>query len=233
MKAWFCIPSARPAHEAKLALSEWRKRGYGIALWRDSKDGAPECDLLLTGKYPGYAMAVNALAGRVLIMDPECDWIVTGGDDTLPDARDPREIAAECQKHFGGTLGVMQPTGDRFAGGSIDRIAGSPWMGREWCQRANGGQGPLWPEFTHMFVDQALLETAVRCGCFWQRRDLVHLHRHFMRENDSLHSPAKGKPIPEHLKYWNSARHWSEMQAIFDRLRMQNFEPCLPAMVTA
>lgn len=232
MKAWLCIPSARPAAEANTVLSKWREKGYGIALWRDAGDGAvftgiPICDLYLEGKYPGYANAVNAIARKVLEIDPECRWIVDGGDDTEPDAtRDPGTIAEECEKHFGGTFGVMQPTGDRWAGGSIDRIAGSAWMGREWCERANGGAGPLWHEFTHMFVDDCLQGTATRCGVFWQRRDLSHVHRHFMRSGDEV---CRSNPnTPAHLVKWNSPAHWAEMQAIYMRLKSADFAPCMP-----
>jgi hypothetical protein len=227
-KVWLAIPSARPTKEASLALQQWTERGYGVALWRDSESDAPACNLLATGTYPGYAIAVNALAKRVLEMDPECDWIVAGGDDTLPDPRDPNEIAAECTAHFGGTLGVMQPTGDRWAGGSIDRIAGSPWMGREWCMRANGGAGPLWPEFAHMFVDQALQETATRCGCFWQRQDITHMHQHYLRDSERIDAGVRYAEPPAHLKKWNSQQHWRDMQAIYERLRSQNFAPCMP-----
>jgi hypothetical protein len=227
MKAWFCIPSARPATEANQVLGRWRERGYGVALWLDSEAAARECNFRLVGlgQYPGYAAAVNLLAKEVLAMDPECEWIVAGGDDTEPDdLRSPEQIAGECREHFGGTFGVMQPTGDRWADGSIDRIAGSPWMGREWCMRANGGQGPLWPEFTHMFVDECLQQTAIRCGAFWQRRDVVHFHRHYLREGDGV----KGRPAPAHLRRWSTPQHWKEMQAIYHRLRAQSFAPCMP-----
>lgn len=223
---WLCIPSARKASEVDATLALWRARGYKIALWRDTADGAPICDLLMTGKYPGYAQAVNALAAEVLARDKHCDWIITGGDDTEPDPNHtPEQIADECRAHFKGTFGVMQPTGDRWADGSIDRIAGSPWMGREWCERANGGRGPLWPEFLHMFVDQALQETAQRCGAFWQRRDVTHMHKHFMRTGEAVNLII---PPPDHLVKWNSPTHWQEMEAIYTRLRAQNFAPCMP-----
>jgi hypothetical protein len=216
VKAWFAIPSARPAAEANVVLRKWQDKGYGVALWRDAPDVLISCDLLLTGIYPGYAQH-----------DPDCRFIVTGGDDTEPDrARDPDSIIEECEAHFGGTFGVMQPTGDRWADGSIDRIAGSPWMGREWCERANGGSGPLWPEFTHMFVDQCLMETAMLCGVFWQRRDLIHLHRHFMRKDDGLGVDRINPPA--HLVKWNSSAHWAEMQAIYTRLKRCDFAPCMP-----
>lgn len=227
MKAWFCIPSARPVTEANESLRAWQDKGYGVALWRDSVYGAPIFNLCLTGKYPGYAQAVNALAAEVLKIDPECKWIVDGGDDTLPDpSHSPDQIAAECEAHFGGTFGVMQPTGDRWANGSIDRIAGSAWMGREWCERANGGTGPLWYEFAHMFVDQCLQDVATKLGVFLQRPDLVHLHRHFMRNGDEV---CRSNPnIPAHLLKWNTPEHWSEMQEIYLRLKRADFAPCMP-----
>jgi hypothetical protein len=218
--------------EANVTLEKWRAKGYGIALWRDNAADVPlSCDLLLTGQYPGYAPAVNALAREVLTHDPSCTWVVIGGDDTEPDPHDPNTIATECESYFGGTFGVMQPTGDRFADGSIDRIAGSPWIGREWCERANGGAGPLWYEFTHMFVDQCLQETATRCGVFWQRRDLIHLHRHFMRESGSLTSRAVTRQPPKHLQRWNTQQHWKEMLLIYERLRRADFAPCMPKVV--
>jgi hypothetical protein len=259
MSVWFCIPSARLAAEANPILDKWVRQGYMVALWRDSPDDAPRSDLMLTGQYPGYARAVNALAAEVLERDSAADWIVTGGDDTEPDMNHPAgEIAEQCNAHFMqvnwyqvdvlslaptpiekcstsfcSTFGVMQPTGDRFASGSIDRIAGSPWMGREWCMRANGGVGPLWPEFDHCFSDETLQRTAQRLGVFWQRPDLIHLHRHFMRRDDALDAPAVATPIPPHLVHWNSPQHWEESKAIFKRLEAQNFEPCMPIAIEA
>lgn len=105
---------------------------------------------------------------------------------------------------------------------------GSPWMGREWCLRANQGQGPLWPEFAHMFVDEHLMCVAEKLGVYWRRPDLIHLHHHFMRQSTALDSPAVGKPIPDHLKQWNTQKHWNESKAIFERLKAQDFAPCMP-----
>lgn len=236
MKAWLAIPSARPAEQANKALQKWRDAGYGIALWRDHEDDVPVCNFYLTPgskPYPGYAQAVNALAERVFALDPEARWIVDGGDDTLPDpTHSPDRIAAECEQHFGGTFGVMQPTGDRWANGSIDKIAGSAWMGKEWCERANGGFGPLWHEFEHMFVDQCLRDVAIKCGVYWQRADLAHLHRHFSRTDDGSHAAVNRDAIsPPHLVKWNSAAHWSQAQAIYERLKRIDFAPCMPLEV--
>lgn len=230
MRAWLCIPSARPAAEANQVLRKWRDKGYGIALWRDSDQDVPICDFYLTGKYPGYANAVNAIADQVLRFDPDCRFLIDGGDDTEPDVdHDPDAIVYECEAHFRGTFGVMQPTGDRWAGGSIDRIAGSAWMGREWCERANGGSGPLWHEFQHMFVDQCLRDVAVKCGVYWERRDLLHMHRHFSRQGETV---ARVDP-PSHLVKWNTSQHWGEMQAIYTRLKRMDFAPCMPVVTRA
>lgn len=247
MSVWFCIPSARPPEQVEPVLAAWRERGYKVALWRDG-DCAPlflhTADLKgvqVVGRYPGYASAVNCLSRNVLDFDPSCDWIVTGGDDTLPDPNHKAdEIAAQCTEHFGGpfanyghnrpqnTFGVMQCTGDRFAGGSIDRIAGSPWLGREWCLRANQGKGPFWPEFTHMFGDECLKRTAEKLGVYWMRPDLVHFHNHFQRASAAINSHAVAKDIPPHLVRWNSPQHWEEMKAIFQRLEAEDFASCMP-----
>jgi len=229
---WYCIPSARPAAEAQACVDAWRAMGYSVAVWRDIGADLLDCDYSRYGEYPGYARAVNALAEDVLAIDTACKWIVTGGDDVFPDQTlRAEEIAVELMANFGGfggSYGVMQPTGDRFADGSIDRIAGSPWMGREWCQRAHGGRGPMHADFTHMYVDEALQGAAVAQGVFWQRPDLTQLHRHFMRESDDINSPAVSKPIPPHLMKANSASHWNESKSIFERIKRGGFAECLP-----
>lgn len=226
MSVWLTIPSARPTEEANKVLSLWRQHGYKIALWRDDGRNPPICDALETGKYPGYSAAVNALIQEIMDVDETAEWFVIGGDDVEPDLHlTAEEIAAQCSAYFGAlhtndedersTFGVMQPTGDRFAGGSIDTICGSAWMGREFCRRINQGKGPLWPEYTHMFVDKELQHVAIKYQCFWQRRDLVHLHRHFLRDNESLDSGTKRNPTPPHLAEANTAAHWQKYQKLF------------------
>lgn len=188
----FAIPSKKPAPEAQACIDKWRARGYRTVIWRDEGDEEVGCDLLLVGEYPGYARAVNALCCEVLARFPETEWIVTGGDDTDPDPTHPPEsIASECTEHFGGTFGVMQPTGDRwgedrsqrnFRGSAyIDKVAGSPWIGAEFCRRMYGGQGPYWPGWFHMHLDQEVQAVATKLGVFWQRPDLTHFHRHWGR----------------------------------------------------
>jgi hypothetical protein len=224
MSVWFCIPSARPAAEANLALNKWRECGYRIALWRDSSENVPICDLLLTGSYPGYALAVNALVKEVLARDLQCLWVVIGGDDTLPDPNhSPEDIATDCALHFSGTFGVMQPTGDRWADGSIDRICGSPWLGREFCERMYGGNGPLFSEYFHMFVDQELWEIATKLGVLWQRRDLTHLHNHFCRVDNAVNWQQGRAKMPEFLREANSPEHWRKYKALFEARKATGF----------
>lgn len=213
---WYCIPSARPAAQANEILLKWQGRGYKIALWRDQGHGVVLCDILLDGSYPGYAMAVNALTKAVLERDAECEWIVTGGDDVEPDLNHaPGAIAAQCTAHFAGTFGVMQPTGDRWQNGSIDRICGSPWIGREFCERAYCGAGPFFEGYRHMFVDEELQHVAERLGVLQQRRDLVHLHRHWQR--------IPGTTCPPHLLEWSGPEHWQESQQMFRSRRAKGF----------
>lgn len=259
MSVWLAIPSAR--EESQSTLPIWKARGYKVAVFRDPGASPVEsADLILSGEYPGYARATNALCAEILSNDLSCDWIVGGGDDVQPDMQHrPEQIAFKCGRHFGevnqqfrmeptsmistgdmvsrhytarmfwSTFGVMQPTGDRFASGSIDRIAGSPWMGREWCMRANGGQGPFYPEFTHCFGDEALQRTAEKLGVFWQRPDLIHLHLHFMRKTLDVNSPAVTVAIPPHLRMAFSPQHWDESQALFRRLEADGFAACMPS----
>jgi hypothetical protein len=240
MSVWLCIPSARPPTEAEKCLAKWRKQGYKVALWRDNADGISQIgdgwEILHIGKYPGYAQAVNSLIATVMDNHPDAEWFVTGGDDVEPDMHHTaEEIAAQCREYFGSvprltnlamqagesfeTFGVMQPTGDRFAGGSIYRICGSPWMGREFCKRINRGKGPLWPEYTHMFVDEELQNVAIKYGILWQRRDLIHLHHHFTRHG----SIAVSTPPPEHLVKWNTREHWDASKAIFTARKAAGF----------
>jgi hypothetical protein len=215
---WYAIPSARPPTEAGKCLRKWKEMGYKIALFRDI--GAPRIitDFCIHAEYPGYARAVNALAAAILRVDPDCEWIVTGGDDVFPEMhKPPAEIAAECGEHFGGTLGVMQPTGDRHMVDregkcAAERACISPWLGRAWCERAYGGRGPLWPDYRWEFVDEDLHEVALKLGLLWHRPDLTHYHEWWGRG---------GGEVPEHIQ---RNQHWSaEGRTIFEARKAAGF----------
>ena len=252
VSVWVTIPSARPLPEVETFVAKWRSMGYLVALRRDLGAALPDCDHLQYGEYHGYAKACNGLIRDVMRLDSDAQWFVTGGDDTLPDPNKRADlIGFECARHFGekqgvyreeltamcdqsgsrtqmgrfnwSTFGVMQPTGDRYAGGSIDRIAGSPWIGREFAERAYGGNGPYWPEYKHMFVDEEIREVALKLGVYWMRPDLVHLHMHFMRESAALDSKAIAKFIPPHLIEANSPAHWNKFKALYESRKAAGF----------
>ncbi len=197
-------------------------------------------------RYPGYAVATNSLISAVLQeadwskLGGDTRWCVIGGDDVWPDPnKRADEIARECQEEFWyratqathhdpsevddseGTFGVMQPTGDPWADGQgriIERIAGSAWIGREFALRAYSGNGPLWPEYRHMFPDEELQCVAQKLGVFWQRPDLTQRHKHWARKVG-----ATKEDMPEFLAEANSAAHWAKYKAIFQERKAAGF----------
>jgi hypothetical protein len=182
MSVWFAIPTAASAELAKHCLKAWRSQGYKIAIIREEKDDWPlPSDLCIrTSNYAGYARSVNTLAANVLALDPDCQVVVTAGDDVYPCmTKRADEIEAEFLDHFGGTLGVMQTQGNdghhREADGSWtpDHVAWSPWLGREWCKRAYMGAGPFHPGFFHYWGAQNLHDVAIRLGLYWYRTDII------------------------------------------------------------
>lgn len=209
---WYCVPSKRADGGT---LCEWKQRGYRVAVWRDAGDDPLPLfvDAILTGEYPGYAQAVNTLVLWVLGQDPTVQWVVSGGDDVLPDAyHTAHEIAARCTAHFKGTFGVMQPTGD---GHGIESICGSPWIGREFALRVNGGTGPFWYEYHHNFVDNELQEVASRLGVFCQMKDLAHKHKNWMWDP---------KPVrPAFLDKAYSRPEWDKALALFTQRKQMGF----------
>jgi hypothetical protein len=186
---WLCIPSAASAHDLNVALTEWIRRGYFTAILRDWGDsdyiGA---DVVIHAEYKGYAHSVNTLCQAVAKEHPEAEWFVTGGDDIRPDpSHHAHDIAKECTEHFGGTLGIMEPTGDRWledANGlcSPERACIAPWMGREWVDHGYGGKGPFYDEYYHFFADEELKLVAERLGILWHRPDLTQYHDNWQRE---------------------------------------------------
>jgi len=255
MPTWVCVPSARPVAEVRAWAAHWHERGYKVALWRDRAEPelkTCQIDWLTIDTYPGYAQAANSLIASVLKVDPSCDWCVATGDDTFPDmGHRADEIASQCSEHFRKlalskllgdrkecfiaamedgvklqTFGVCQPTGDRFAEGSIDRICGSPWLGREFCRRINQGRGPFWPEYTHCFGDEELQNVAEKLGILWQRRDLIHYHQHYTRVPGR--DIGQVKAPPPHLVEATSAAHWVKYKALFEKRKAEGFPGSAP-----
>ena len=193
MSVWFAIPSKKPRAQAQLCIDRWRAQGYRVAIWRDTGDEAVDCDLLLIGEYGGYANAVNSLCKGILETYPATAWVVTGGDDTEPDmTKLADQIADECTAHFGGTFGMMQPTGDRWETLS-DRISIAWQAAPGWVPstvaactpemaRSSGATGICtltrkprrWPRCSACFGSAAISLTCIGTGRerVWQSRNI-------------------------------------------------------------
>jgi len=235
MSVWYCLPSARPADQAEKVLAMWRERGYKLAVFREMDRGHVEADLLVnTLPYCGYAVSQNLLIALVLVEDSACDWLVAGGDDIHPDPdHSPEEIACQCSDWLAYRFGVMQPTGDRWGeeplhhdpamrSAYIDRVAGSPWIGREFARRMYGGRGPYWPEYTHMFVDEELRAVALLHGVYWERRELTHFHDHWGRPRSGERFGLADR-MPEFLRKANSWEEWERYKALFAERKAAGF----------
>jgi len=226
MSVWLCIPSKRS--EAEGTLPAWRERGYRIAVVRENGDG-PTCSdySVVVPEYLGWARSTNLLIRALIIEEPDAQWFVIGGDDILPDEnKTADEIEEQCTTHFRGTIGVMQPTGDRWGdrgdmhGAVIDRICGSAWLGYGFCRRANLGTGPLHEGYYHNFADEELQHVAQRLGILWQRRDLVQYHRHWARMSGGQRSamPAWAAKINDPKR-----SDWYKSQALFQERKKAGF----------
>ena len=245
MSCWLTIPSKRPPEEAEPILNLWRERGYKIALYvEDAERVKTTHDYMIfnaAGKYPGYAAAVNKLALALMEDVPDAEWFIAAGDDIEPDLNHTaEEIVADCRDYFGQlaeqkghdyvardfeTFGVMQPTGDRWGdkqGAYIDRVAGSAWIGREFARRINSGNGPLWPEYFHMGCDEELQAVAIKYGVFWQRRDLIHLHRHWGRARAGEVMGQRDR-MPAFLERANSDVEWAKYKKLYAERQAAGF----------
>lgn len=245
MSVWLTVPSKRPPAEVEKWAQAWRAQGYLVALWLDDIDSplvkSKTIDYFLVGRYPGYAEATNSLMKEVMTKDPFANWLLVGGDDVYPEQnKRADEIAAECEGFFarcnGGfapTLGIMQPTGDEFGadpnhrdpamrGSYISRTAGSAWIGREAAQRMYSGNGPLWHEYRHMFVDAELRDVGVKLGIYWERPDLTQIHQHWGRPLPG-ETMGQADRMPDFLAEANSPEHWRKFKALYEARRSAGF----------
>lgn len=251
MSCWLTIPSIRPNGGTVPLWVERGYRVCLVR--QGPPVEIPGVVNIMTDRYLGWAASINLAVAHVLENDPEMTWAVAGGDDTEPDPNHtPKEIAEECSAYFGAlhaermdkdpthrkiaecsvedwlrmsTFGVMQPIGDLklWPNSRIDNFAGSPWLGREWCERAHQGRGPMDDRFLHMFGDESLMCVAQKYGVFWQRPDLIHKHMHALRPG--------GGGLPEFLKPLNTPEHWRESQMLFNGLKAQDWPGCEPLAV--
>ena len=192
------------------AVEQVRAAGYRVIVLQDRvRFEIPGAEIYTVDVYEGYARSVNHLY-RTVPGVADAPVVVFIGDDMEPDpSRSPGAIREEFLARFPDTFGVMQPIGDGLAG--VDRICGSPWIGRSFATRINGGQGPFWPDYYHFFADEELHEVATRLGVLWQRRDLSHYHDHWTRRGER----------PPHLE--EAQNRWSESKAIHDRRKAEGY----------
>jgi hypothetical protein len=236
MSVWFVIPSKRPLAEANACIEVWHRLGYNVAVLREGVDGLTHADFhAVCDRYIGWSRSVNLLVAAIMANYDSAAWFVTGGDDYFPDPNHTAdEIAAQCLDYFrkgddltfaeyGHTFGVMQPTGDRWGErngeATIDRIAGSPWMGREFCRRMYHGAGPLYNGYYHNFADEELQCVAQKLDVFWQRRDLTQEHRHWARPRGDW------RDAPEWARKINDPAYsdWDKSKALFAARKAAGF----------
>ena len=234
MSVWICIPSKRPVAEAEAFVTAWQEKGYKVALAREISDGrVGDAFHIPVHGYLGWPRSTNLLIATVMACIADAEWFIAGGDDYFPDpSMTADEIGLDCKKHFtlmgpepyqGDTFGVMQPTGDRWGErngeATIDRIAGSPWMGREFCRRMYHGTGPLYNGYFHNFADEELQNVAQKLGVFWQRRDLAQEHRHWARPRGDW------RDAPEWAHKINNPEFsdWNKSKALFAARKAAGF----------
>ncbi len=181
MSVWYLCPSARPKAEAEACLQAWLDFGCRIMILRQGELLDLPIMQYPVSFYAGWAVSNNHLARTVMQYSKSAKWLIFGGDDYWPDRGSAIITGYQCTGYFGGTLGVMQPTGDRYNNGYIDTACASPWIGREFCQRAYNGHGPFRDEYFHLYADTELQQVATRLGLFWQRQDIKQEHKHWTR----------------------------------------------------
>lgn len=231
MSVWFAIPSIN-AKNCEKNLPKWQEKGYKTAVYvKSDVDSALRadspflslpahvCNHLRAGPYFGWPDAVNRIARIVLLIDPACTAVVTGGDDMYPGLNDPNAnvLEAEFLRRFPDTCGVMQPTGDRWmmdaSGRAVsERICGSPWMGRRFILTSYQGEGPFWNGYWHFYADEELKEVTERDKMLWQRPDIMHYHDHWTR-----HRLAR----PEYMREAQSK--WDSDKVLFERRKSAGF----------
>lgn len=253
MSVWFTVPSIRAKHEAEDCFRRWKDLGYKIAILRQGEPIASRLvDLQIpTEHYLGWPTSTNLLCREVCFADRHAYWFIGGGDDYWPAPHTLASIIAEeCTQHFNDNpnpvviprawFGVMQPCGDRWGdsassratfgqdrGAILDRVAGSPWMGRGWVEHSYMGNGPMFDGYHHLYADEELQCVAEKLGVFWQRRDLNQYHNHPARTD------PKGYGVYQegHLKPLYNPEAYAKEKALFDSRKAAGFpgsEPLCP-----
>lgn len=210
-RVWYVYPSCNSSR-ARTALHAWRQQGYAVAILLDAGMATVGADLeIYVQHYGGYYHSANRLCRAAVAQGAHV--VVVGGDDMEPDPIQSADaIAQQFIARFPDTFGVMQPIGDRLQG--TDTICGSPWVGRSFIERGNGGSGPYWPEYGQFYGDEELFRVTTRLGILWQRADLRQRHSHWIRG---------GGPTMTDYQQRNGKRHWDRDHELFRRRESLGF----------
>ena len=223
----YAIPVAEPPAIANPTLGRWQSLGYKVIIQIDQSNPCKndyDAHQVHQCEYRGYPHAVNTLA-EWAVKQMGADIVITGGVDITPEPfKGAQAIASEFMEQFPDTFGVMQPIGDDWMTDSngipaAARICGSPWMGREFIRRINGGRGPFWPEYFHFFCDEEMKCVTEKLRILWQRPDLNQRHDHWSR---------KKVPRPPHL--YPAKANWLDAKDLFLKRKGAGFpghEPIL------
>ncbi len=209
MAVFLAIPSALPADRCNANLLIWRTRGYKLAIFRDIGDEPVNAELQVFAPYLGYPHAANLLCRAVFAAFEDVNFCVNAGDDMTPADIPADEIERAALAHFGGTMGVLQPTGDpfgmdRFGRSAAERICGSPWLGRDFVASRNGRV--FSESYRHFFADEQLYDELIGTPLLWQNKSLEQRHNHYHRTHESA---------PAHMSALRTRDLWNHDQAVY------------------
>ncbi len=208
MNVFVVFPTANTA-AANVTLEKWHERGYRSIVAIDLAQEKPQAEFVLSiaTPYPGFSVVTNMLIRYA--MDEGADLIVVAGDDIDP-APDftAADLAARFFRRFPGGFGVAQPTADAYGALAPDApypACVSPWIGREFARRINGGLGVYHAGYRDLFPDAELWSISQRLGVLDLWPDVTQYHHHWTRGcEDTL---PKGK----RARITNNARHDREL----------------------
>lgn len=222
MSVCVVFPTAN-AVRARRTIAAWHDMGYRAFIRAESNLDCGADMAQVDPTYPGYWASCNSLIHHLLISDQEMRVVVVAADDIMPDAKHSAdEIAGEFVRRFCDTYGVMQPTGDEWSdsqGRVIERICGSPWIGRAFIEEAirvyGGAAGPYAPGYYHFYGDEHLQRVAAALGILWQRPDLEQEHWHWSfraRVRHDADYSQRAAYQEEKSRVW-----WKADKALFER----------------
>lgn len=189
---------------SNINAERWHAAGYRVSVASDLPETAlrgvkSDIPILRIRKYEGYFKCMNAMT-QMLVNDYSADIVVCAGDgiEPHPGIRG-HEIATIFAAKFKTGMGVMQPIGDDWAPGRMQRgtqswaehrmhktrpaseRCESPWLGRRFITDFDP-YGPFCPEYDQYFGDHELHDRAQAAGLLWKQPNLHQVSNHWSRE---------------------------------------------------